>query len=395
MSFILPTRWAAVAFVLPLAAAAADLPDRPSSTSSVVLYGAIDLAYVHFTGVPPADDAAPRTAWGLASSVGAASALGVRGRSALGAGLTLDFNAETGFCAAGVNQIGIDPSDPAQTFCGGGFMQRTAVLGVSGRAGRIAAGRQVTLLALRQGDVDAFEDGYAGAVGNLSLISTNRPGLGLARIAQSLSWQSPSLGGLGIGVQYSFNAGNQPAPRSGNAPTPHAWLVDVKHEAGGVLVGVSHAHYRHFRYALDDEQASGDAGYRIWMAYLRSPLVGGWIGDVLLQRNTADDSHGSQTVWSIGLALPLGAARWMASIGQHASSMTPGPQHVGESRAWQYALGWRYALSRRTQIHASYAFIRNAAADAQHEGTALSPAPGGGVTGVDSHGLAIGLTHRF
>ena len=382
-------QWAAAAFALPLAATAA-----PSS--SVVLYGAIDLGYVHYTGTPATDDGAPRTAWGLASGLGAAPALGIRGSSELRPGLTLDFNAETGFCAVGVNQIGVDPDDPSQTYCsGGGFMQRTAVLGLSGRAGRFAAGRQVTLLASRQGDVDAFEDSYAGAVGNLSLVSTNRPGLGLSRISQSLSWQSPALRGFDVSAQYSFNVGSHGAASGADAPVPRAWLVDLRHQSGGILLGVSHAHYRHFRYALDDEQPSGDAGYRIWMAYLRAPLFGGWIGDALVQRNTADDSGGSETVWSIGLALPVGAARWMASVGQYASSMAQLPQQVGESRAWQYALGWRCDLSRRTQIHASYAFIRNAAADATHAGTALSPSPAGGVAGVDSHGFEVGISHHF
>ena len=112
-------------------------------------------------------------------------------------------------------------------------------------------------------------------------------------------------------------------------------------------------------------------------------------------RNTADDSGGSETGWSIGLALPVGAARWMVSVGQYASSMAQLPQQVGESRAWQYALGWRCDLSRRTQIHASYALIRNAAADATHAGTALSPSPAGGVAGVDSHGFEVGISHHF
>ena len=384
--------WAAAAFALPLAATATE----PEPASSVVLYGAVDVGFVHFTGVPAAGDGAPVTAWGLASSIGAASALGVRGRSQLRPGLTLDFTAETGFCAAGLNQIGVDADDPAQTFCSGaGFMQRKAELGLSGGAGRISAGLQPTLLALREGDVDAFEDGYAGAVGNLSLVSTNRPGLGLSRVAQALSWVSPPLGSLHLSAQYSFNAGRHGPPFGSDGPVPRAWSVDLNHDAAGLLLGATVAQYRNFRYALSDDTPYLDGHYRIGMAYLRAPLFGALLGNALVQRNTADGSDGRETVWSIGLALPVGTTRWMASIGHYASSMAPLPQRVDESRAWQYALGWRCDLSRRTQVHVSYAFIRNSAADATHAGSALSPSPGGGVSGVDSHGFALGLTHHF
>ncbi len=385
----------AAALAWPLHAAAAEPPARAAQSDFIELYGSIDLSYVHDTGVPAERDAGARTVWGLASGQGAASSLGVRGAHSLGSGVRVEFVAETGFCAAGIAQLGIDADDPSQQYCSGaGWMQRESHLGLSTRVGTFSAGLHPTLLAVREGEVDAFEDAYAGAVGNISLISNNRPGIGLSRVAQSLAYTSPPLRGVTLSAQYAFNVGRFAQPRWADAPTPRAWLLDVERQAGALVAGLTHAQYQNFRYALPGDPQHVRGGYRIWMGYARYDF-GRVRADAIVQRNTADDSSGEQTVWSLGLVLPHGAARWMASVGQHASSMAPLPQQLATSRAWQYALGWRYGLSARTELHASFAWLRNAAADSTHAGTRLSPAPTGAVVGALAQGFECGITHRF
>ena len=386
---------AAVTFAWPLRAAAAAASLSGAQADFVQLYGAIDLGYVHDSGVPAAGDTGARTVWGLASGQGTASMIGVRGRHVLRSGLGIAFVAETGFCPAGINQRGVDPNDPSQHYCSGaGWMQREAHLGLHGPAGTLSAGLHPTLLALREGEVDAFEGGYAGGVGNISLISNNRPGLGLSRLAQSLAYTSPSLRGATVSAQYGFNTGRDALPRWADAPLPRAWLLDVKRADGPWLAGVSHAHYLDYRYALPGDPHHVHGGYRIWMGYARYDF-GRVRGDAIVQRNVADDSSGAQTVWSLGLVWKQGAAAWMASVGQHASSMAPRSHPLGVSRAWQYAVGWRYAWSRRTELHTSYAMVRNAAQDATHAGTRLAPAPTGAVIGAVARGFECGLTYRF
>ncbi len=376
-------------------------PESPNTSApSVQLYGTLDLGVTRYTGVQSSDDPAVAvTNTGLSSGIGAATAFGLRGTEPLGSGLSAIFTAETGFCGAGTNQSGIASASPGAPYCSSdGFMQRKAWVGLSGGFGTLTFGKQVTAMALRQSNVDAFGDGYTGAMGNISLVGNNQTQLALARLNQSVVLETPNLNGLKLLAQYSFNSGTGPAAIS-TGSRPDALIFDVNYAVGPLWIGATHAHYDSFP-AMQVPAPKGDhpGVYRLNMVYATYDF-GLLKLDAMLQHNTADGYSGDQNVWSVGAVVPHGAGALMASVARHANSMTLEPAVIGKSTAMQYALGYRYALSKRTSLYTSFAVINNGAASANAAGTSFTVASAtgsfAGVVGQRSTGFALGMTHTF
>lgn len=367
---------------------------------SVQLYGAIDVGVTRYTGVQSSDDPAVAvTNTGLSSGIGAATAFGLRGTEPLGRGLSAIFTAETGFCGAGTNQSGIASGSPGGAYCSSdGFMQRKAWVGLSGDFGTLKLGKQATAMALRQGDVDAFGDGYTGALGNISLVGNNQTQLALARLNQSISLETPNLSGLKLLAQYSFNSGTGPASIA-TGSRPDALIFDVNYAVGPLWIGATHAHYDSYP-AMQVPAPKGDhpGVYRLNMLYATYDF-GLLKLDAMLQHNTADGYSGDQNVWSVGALVPHGSGALMASVARHSNSMALEPATIGKSSAMQYAVGYRYALSKRTSLYTSFAMIKNGAASASAAGTAFTVASAtgsfAGVVGQRSTGFAFGMTHTF
>ncbi|MDE2478235.1 MAG: porin [Betaproteobacteria bacterium] len=366
--------------------------------STLQLYGSIDVSAARFSGVRQhsRDPDAPPVATSL-TGMGAGgvtgSRLGLRGSSALLPGLRLDFKAETGFCGVGLNQLdsGGDP------YCsGGGFMQRESWLGLSGRLGSLRMGRQVTLVNQHLGQGDAFDNAYLGQVGNLSLVGNNRIGADMGRASQALSWISPEAGGFGLQAQYSPHArGARAWNDPDDARDPAALLVGAQYRVGAWRLGADWARWQHARAASGP--SLGDT-YQLWTAHAGlslGPL------DLFLhgEQGSADGANGDQRVLNLGLRLPLGQGKLMASVGRYADSMAPRPTRLQTSHATQYALGYSHALSPRTQLYLSAAHIVNEGATPARLGTDLAVGAAGdvvhGIIGHNSNGVALGLSHSF
>ena len=90
--------------------------------------------------------------------------------------------------------------------------------------------------------------------------------------------------------------------------------------------------------------------------------------------------------WNIGVTVPVGNYRLLASYGQ-VSDRT-----LSDADASKWALGVRYALSKRTELYADYAQISNddnAAYTINPMGNSL------GLSGVGVKGFAVGMKHSF
>lgn len=377
-----------------LAAAAPGLAhaDEPS----LELYGTIDLGLTSDSGVAVAGDPTASTrVTGLSSGVGSASAVGIRGTEPLGQGMAAHFVAETGFCAAGSNQAGA-ASNP---YCSGdGFMQRQVFVGLTGGAfGEFRFGKQGTLVDAQDAVIDPFGNSYAGAFNNLSPVGVNATGNGLVRLNQAATWLAPRYAGFGGGAQYSFNSGSASEQILANESKPTAWQADLNYAAGRLVAGANYARYNNSVQLVPDGPNSGD--YRLWTAY------GAWDFDVarlsaVYQHGQAGGGRGNEAAWSVGLKIPVGPGKIMASYTERNTSVNaPGGPAVGTSTAHQYAIGYAYDMSRRTQLYASYATIANASASGNTLGTAYAVGVSGndliGVTGQRADGIAIGITHHF
>ncbi len=379
-------------------AAAACCGCAQAQDSTLQLYGSIDVSVARFSGVrqhpfDPDAGPVPTSVTGMGAGGVTGSRLGVRGNTALSPGLKLDFLAETGFCGVGLNQLdaGGDPE-----CSGGGFMQRAAWIGLEGRLGTLRAGRQVTLLDEHSAQGDAFEGAFLGQAGNLSLVGNNRAGLDMSRLSQALSWFTPDLGGFGLQAQYTPHArGSRTDDDTDDARDPQAWIVGAHYRGAALTLGADWSRWRHAYTAAG--QPRGEP-YRLWQVYASLGL-GALDLYAQAQQGSADGATGRQRMIDLGLGLPLGRGRLMASVGRHIDSMAPAPRRVEPSYATQVAVGYSLPLSARTLVYASAAHIVNDGATPTRLGTDLAVGAAGdvvhGIVGRRSNGVSLGLSHSF
>jgi predicted porin len=90
----------------------------------------------------------------------------------------------------------------------------------------------------------------------------------------------------------------------------------------------------------------------------------------------------------LGGTVPVGPGAILVSYGQRKDS------NLGNSTVKQAAIGYTYALSKRTNLYTSYAHISNQSNVDQYVGDATI-AGSGLMGGQSSSGFALGIKHSF
>jgi predicted porin len=114
-------------------------------------------------------------------------------------------------------------------------------------------------------------------------------------------------------------------------------------------------------------------------AFFRSTFV------TNIARNTQVDA----AAYSVGMHYGIGAGRIMGSVSYQ------NDRSSSNSNATQYALGYDYNLSKRTDVYVVAAYIKNENDGQFAPGIAGSP---GGFTkekGASAHAINLGVRHRF
>ena len=374
--------------------------------SNVQLYGTIDLGVTHFTGLKPASGTGTVSSTGLSSGVQGGSNIGVKGTEDLGGGLKAFFTAETGLCAAGTNQdanvgAGANPSN----FCtGGGFMQRQAFAGLAGNFGSLTLGRQYTQAFYNELHIDPFGYGQVGSISNLSLTGKSGgrgllPTYYLVRANQAVTYVTPNLSGFTGAVAYSFApgaSGTVPATTAANSNVPRSMALNGQYGNGPVMVGLNYTRVTNF-YA-NPTSGVNDGAYKMWQLYGSYDFGIAKLSGIYEKAN-ADYTSGSNKFWLLGATFPVGPGAIQASYAQNKNDVTSAANPLAAGTAKQYAIGYTYALSKRTSLYTSYAHISNDAASASLAGTAFADGTAteafAGVTGQGSSGFALGIRHHF
>lgn len=363
-----------------------------NAQSSVQLYGQIDLGVTHFSGIAPANAAAGNRATvsstGLSSGVEDGSRLGVKGTEDLGEGENVFFDAETGFCAAGVNQgAGVgSPSNPTNYCTGGGFMQRQAFVGMSGRYGTLQAGRMYTLQFINEAAlVDPFGWGMTGAGANLSLL-TQEPGL--ARSNETVQYLTPTMGGFQEALSYSFapgDGGSIPSATEAQSKVPRSWDLNLQYERGSFTGGLNAGESSNL--TVNPVTQVDDGALRIWQLFGIYDFKVAKLSGIYNQ-GKLDYSTGKIDSWIVGLTVPAGAGSVLASYeATKNTTLAAGPS------ARQIAFGYDYALSKQTDLYASYARISNS--NGASFGGGDSTDFFSGVANQAATGMAVGIRHQF
>ncbi len=344
---------------------------QAQAQSNVTIYGIADAGIVAERG------GAAGNVTKVTSGVGSASRLGFKGVEDLGNGLSALFTIESG--------VKIDTGEQDTP---GVFAQRQAFVGLKSKeAGQVTLGRQYTMLynALSQ-VADPFGAGYAGSAKNLF------PTGGVnTRLSNSIVYNSPVFSGFSVDALYGMGeqAGDNTAGRQfgfglnyANGPL-NVRLVHNNKNNDVAAIGATPA-VRKDKAKNTLLAANYDFGVaKVYFGYEKdkgagsAPLpVANAFGYAVAPKSSADSAE-----WLLGVGVPLGGGTLVASYINKDDKQNNQDAH-------QYAIGYLYALSKRTTLYTAVAKIKNKNGAGYTVGN--NTEPGSGDKAFD-----LGIRHAF
>jgi predicted porin len=337
--------------------------------SNVTMYGVLDMGVVNERG----SATGPITK--LTSGMNSGSRLGFKGTEDLGGGMSAVFLMESGF------QV-----DTGVSGQGGVLFGRQIYMGLSSGYGTVTLGRQyspeylVTLL------VDPFSSGLAGDTKNIFQAT----GDASSRMNNTVKYATPVLRGFSGEFVYA------PGEVAGAASAGRQLGGSVAYVAGPLELRAGY-HSRNNDSATVQLPAARNgiiaatykfealklhAAYAVNKGPFSSPLRNTANPFGYAVAPTAASITDNSTDMLLGVTVPRGAHTFLASW-LHKNDKT------GANRdATQWAIGYRYALSKRTDFYSAYAFINNKNGASYTVGSSIEG-------GTGNRALEAGIRHAF
>jgi predicted porin len=330
------------------AALFASLPLVASAQSSVNLYGILDAA------VSVEDTGAQGTSSHLVLNSGnqSSSRLGFRGTEDLGNGLKALFNMEAGMA------IDTGAGDSA-------LFGRRSVVGLEGDFGTLTLGREYTPIASVAGMSDIFGQGFYGS--NLSAFAANRL---TRRVSNSINYKSASMSGFKASLSYALGEKTV-------GPSNNLIGMALEYANGPLSLGGGYHVYKRVDAGDDKEYALG-AAYKVGELEFKGNYM---VAD-------QDGANNKFEQFNIGAALAMGPGKAFVNLQQN--------KLENGAKGNAYAVAYSYALSKRTNVYASYASMRNnSLAVFGLNSSSTSVTPPASAFGADPSALSIGMRHTF
>jgi predicted porin len=328
------------------AALVALAPLYAAAQTNVTLYGVVDAA------IESADQGGSiGRQTKVQSGNQSGSRFGFRGAEDLGNGVKAIFNLEAG--------VSVDTGAQDAS----GLFQRRAVVGLETEFGTLTLGREYSPLAQVAGASDEFGQGFYG--NNLSAFDN-----GLTRrLSNSVNFKSAPFGG--VDVLFAYSSGE----KSGPSNNLIAWGAEFKQ--GGLYVGGA--------YHTVKAAVTGDTKeYGVGAGYTFAELGGFEIkGNYLASDPIGDNNTFKQ--YNLGAGYPFGASKVYVNLQQNKLASAKG-------NAW--ALAYSYALSKRTNLYATYASLNNNASG-KFSLKSGSNAVAAAAAGTDPSVFTAGVRHTF
>jgi predicted porin len=321
--------------------------------TNLTIYGIADIGYTYFdNGV----DSINR----LDSGIQSGSRIGFRGSENLGSGLSAIFTLENGF--------NLDNGTFGQPTATGAtrLFGRQAFVGLSSGFGAVKLGRQINPIRNSVEAIDPFAIGLAGNASNVFNVYGDRSD-------NTINYSLPSnlLGGVKGELAYSF--GEQPDSTS----LGRVWGGAIGYAGGPFEVTLAY-------HDVNLVTTGGDAGNA------KTLFLGGtWDFRVVklhaaYAKNEGETATGIDAIDSqdgmLGVSAPVGPGRILASYIRRKDDL------VNARDADQWALGFTWDLSKRTNLYTSYAHTKNDGAGTLN---------GAAAPGEDPSTFNIGVRHRF
>jgi len=305
-----------------------------SAQSSVTIYGIIDVGVSKIddgtTALGPATLYGAPDVWNVRSST--SSRLGFRGTEDLGGGMKANFLIEHR----------LDPSEGTDEKGAVGMWHASSWVSLSGGFGEVRLGRQYvpyffTGLAM---DPWGYDYNVAGAAG------FTRAG-GPSRANNAVTYLSPNMGGFTAQAQVA----------AGEGVTPRNLGFNVRYTAGPLDVGLGFN---------DIDSAATNRHWNLvgsWDLGMVKPILGYAKGEV----GAVDTKQ-----FVLGARAPVGPGTLKAVFARSTTSAAGVDVDTDK-----FGIGYEYALSKRTSVHADY-------------GTAKADAPA-----TRTNGFEFGVKHVF
>ena len=347
-----------------------------AAQSSVTMYGVLDAGLNYQTA--PASAPNSGSEYSLASGISTPSRIGFKGSENFGSSLSVLFQLEAG--------IQLNNGQSTET---GTLFNRASWIGLAGDFGSVMVGRQLTPMYNALYSIDPFELGMAGSAGNLmylgganlngaTLIGGFNPALenGGGSMAQNNSLRYVSHDYKGFSLEFNYGFGGIAGSTSDGAETGYT----VNFDRGPIHLLASHDAVNAINFSNT----------------FKTNLVGGSIDwsdyglpvktNIGYQTNKGSDLISADNVNStdllLGLRVPMGRHEVLFSYIHLNNKLLSGYE------ADQFALGYTYALSKRTSFYSSVGDIRNKNGADFTSGNASNA--GYGVKAFD-----LGIRHSF
>lgn len=340
--------------------------------SNVTVYGLIDAGIVSEHGGKAG------SLNKLSGGVGSSSRLGFRGTEELGSGLAAVFVLETGF-----------KTDTGEVDTAGSLFNRQAFVGLkSANLGTVTVGRQYTPWYTTLSQVaDPFAAGLAGSAKNLF------PAAGVnTRTSNTVLYATPNFSGVSAEAAYSVGeqAGDSTAGRQfglavgyANGPLNARLAYNSRNSdvaAAGTTAAVSRDLGTNILLAVN-------YNFGIAKAYFAYGKDKGFNSAVLPNSTAYTTAAVAPSIDSnevlIGATAQVGSAGTLI-----ASYIRKDDKQQFNRDANQWAVGYSYALSKRTSTYASYAKIKNKNGASYTVGNSSE-------AGSGDKALNVGLRHSF
>ncbi|MDR1349570.1 MAG: porin [Zoogloeaceae bacterium] len=353
--------------------------------SNVQIYGVIDVGVSH-RGDNANSDVGGKNS--IDSGISSGNRLGFKGAEDLGNGLTALFVLENGFAA-----------DTGVLGQSGRLFGRQAYAGLTGNFGTVIAGRLYAPHYSLLSSIDPFKSGTVGQYRNVFAAGLTTLGENLfdpTRVDNAIAYVSPSFGGFNVTAAYSTNALATENLENRHDNTVIALLP--RYTNGPIDVGVSYHRIK------DDDDGAGILG--TIKPKITNWAVGGTYDFKVVKLHAFYDKNklsvsnpGWNDItlksWLLGATVPFGKHAIQASFTQ---SKLDDQTDASAGKSKQYAVGYTYALSKRTNFYAAYSDISNDNEDGGKANKVRRVAStGDSSNGGDGYqnGLNIGLRHTF
>lgn len=355
----------------------------PSAFSAdAALYGVVDAVAAHISASGTKTDSSVHTG-GLA-----ASRLGIRGSEELAPGVKVSAVLE--YALDVVNATGTTGTNSVVTTApsnGSGIgAARQELVSVSTQLGTASAG-YLQSTGYEFSRFDPVNGSLISPLHNITktvfLIGNNGS---LKRLPRALSYTTPDLSGVTLGVNYSTAADgvtNVGVANSSTAEKSKAYLMSANYAAGPLSASIVYAHKAAAvaavaSAAVKTSEAAAGASYDLGMAKLFGTY----------QRNMVHGATDSNAVMSASASAPFGTSSVVLTLAK-ASMRAAGPNKDVSG----YSLAYLSALSKTTTLYAAYSAMSQGSASSGY--SVLNDAASGLAGGTSSQLVAVGLNKKF